>query len=204
MANKIFVSIFVIGLLYSMITNRIDVVVNVLLDSPKSAFFLFIDIYSMLIFWGGMLAIIKNSGLLNILSKYMCILLHPLFKRLDKNSEALKYISMNLIANTLSMGSAATPFGIKAMEELNKLNNYSEEASNEMITFLLINTSGLCIMPTALLSIRSNYNSNNSAEIIPYIFIVSLLCTALAVDRVPAFSLANFLNPSPIEQHRVG
>lgn len=181
MANIIFVTVFLIGLIYSLFTNRADVVVETILSSPKEAFFVFIDIYVLLVFWGGILRIMKDSGLLDTICKYVSKFIHPLFKGLDKDSDALKYISLNFVANMLSMGSAATPFGLKAMDELKRINNNSDVASNEMITFLLINTSGLCLIPTTLLSIRSQAGSINTVAIIPWIMLVSIICTAVTI-----------------------
>lgn len=191
--NKIFISIFIIGLTYSLITNRADIVVDVLLKAPKDAFLLFIEIYVLLIFWGGILQICIDSGLLVVLSRYITYLIHPLFKNIDKNDVALQYISMNYLANFLSLGSAATPFGLKAMDRLNELNNHSKIASNEMITFLLINASGLCVLPTTLIAIRSQYNSNNPVGIIPYIFIISTILTIISIilDKVVRKIAAN-------------
>ena len=181
MANSIFIFIFIFSFIYAVLTGRTDIVVNEILNSPKEALFIFIDIYILLIFWGGILQICKDNGLIDIFSSWISMLIHPLFKRLNRNSDALKYISMNFLANMLSMGSAATPFGLKAMEELQKINPKKDTASDEMITFLLINTSGLCLIPTILISIRSQYNSNNPIAIIPYIMLVSFLCTFFAI-----------------------
>lgn len=186
MINKIFVFIFLVGLIYAGITNRADVVVTELLATPKEAFFLFLDIYVLLIFWGGILEICKDSGLLKSISKWIIFIIHPLFKKIDKDDVALQYISMNLLANFLSMGSAATPFGLEAMKRLDEINNHSDIASNEMITFLLINTSGLCLMPTTLIAIRNEHHSSNPVIIVPYILIISIIITVLAVflDKV--------------------
>ncbi len=181
MINKIFIFIFLVGLIYAGCTNRADIVVTQLLSAPKEAFFLFLDIYVLLIFWGGILQICKDSGLLKVLSRYIICIIHPLFKNLDKEEEALQYISMNFMANMLSMGSAATPFGLLAMKKLDELNNHSEVASDEMITFLLINTSGLCLIPTMLIAIRSQYHSTNPVAIIPYIAVVSTISTILSI-----------------------
>ena len=177
MINIIFVLIFLIGLVYSIFTGRVDVVINSMLATPKDAFFIFVDIYTLLIFWGGMLEICKQSGLLKMITNYISYLIHPLFKKIDIESEAIQYISMNFVANMLSMGSAATPFGLKAMQELDKLNNHSDIASNEMITFLLVNTSGLCLIPTTLISLRNQANSTNPVIIIPYVILISTLTT---------------------------
>lgn len=186
MINKIFVFIFLIGLLYAGITNRADVVITELLTAPKKAFFLFVEIYVLLIFWGGILEICKDSGLLKLISSWIIFIIHPLFKKIDKDDVALQYISMNLLANFLSMGSAATPFGLEAMKRLDEINNHSDVASNEMITFLLVNTSGLCLIPTTLIAIRNEYQSTNPVIIVPYILVISIIIMTLAIimDKV--------------------
>ncbi len=186
MINGIFVVIFLVGLIYSCFTNRLDVVVEVVLGTPKSALLLFADIYALLIFWGGMLEICKQSGLLSLITNYISYILHPLFKKLDRKSEAMQYICLNLVANMLSMGSAATPFGLQAMKELDILNNHSKVASDEMITFLLLNTSGMCLIPTILISLRKQYGSTNPVSIIPYVIVVSVITTMVSIilDRL--------------------
>ena len=99
MINYIFGFVFVIGLIYSIFTNRIDITINALLATPKEALYLFLDIYVSLIFWGGIIEICKSSGLLRIITNYITILIHPFFKKLDKNNEALQYISVNIVSN---------------------------------------------------------------------------------------------------------
>lgn len=186
MINIIFIFIFLLGLIYGCFTNRVSLVIEAMLNTPKEALILFGDIYSLLIFWGGMLEICKNSGLLEVISNYVSFVLHPFFKKLDRKSDAMQYISLNIVANLLSMGSASTPFGLKAMKSLDELNGKKEEASEEMITFLLINTSGLCLIPTVLISIRKQYGSINPVSIIPYVLIVSSITTffSLFMDMV--------------------
>lgn len=171
----------IIGIIYSIFTNRYEDVSNAILKSPVSSFYLFIELYALLIFWGGILEIMKDNGLLKILSKVIIKIIHPLFKKLDKDSLALQYISMNLIANMLSMGSAATPFGLKAMKELQKESENKEEATPEMITFLLINTSGVCLIPTSIIALRSSFNSENPVAIIPLMIIISVIVTICAI-----------------------
>lgn len=181
MINIIFIFIFVVGLIYSLLTGRSSNVINVMLTTPKDAFFIFIDIYALLVFWGGILEICKESGLLKKITYVISKIIHPLFPNIDFDDETMQYISMNYVANMLSMGSAATPFGLKAMQRLDELNNHSNTASYEMVTFLLINTSGLCLIPTTLISLRSQAGSNNPVLIIPYIIIISCLTTFFSI-----------------------
>ena len=181
MANILFIALLLIGIIYSLFTNRFYDVTNVLLESPISSFYLFVEIYALLIFWGGILEIVKDNGLLKILSKLVIKIIHPLFKNLDKDSLALQYIAMNLIANMLSMGSAATPFGLKAMKELQKNSNDKEDATPEMITFLLITTSGVCLIPTTVIAIRNSMGSTNPVAIVTLTIIISIIVTITAI-----------------------
>ena len=184
MINYIFGFIFIIGLIYSIFSNRIDITINALLQTPKEALILFLDIYVALIFWGGIIEICKQSGLLRIITNYISILIKPLFKKLDKDSEAIQYMSVNIVSNLLSISSLGSSFGFKAMKELDKLNEYDEVASEEMITFLLINSSGLCLIPTIVVSVRNQFDSMNSAIIMPYVMVVSsiVLVISLFID----------------------
>ena len=186
MINYIFGFIFIIGLVYSIFTNRIDVTINALLETPKEALILFFDIYVALVFWGGIIEICKQSGLLKMMTNYISVLLHPLFKKLDKDSEALQYMGVNIVSNLLSISSLGSSFGFKAMKELDKMNDYDETASPEMITFLLINSSGICLIPTIVMSVRNQFESTNSAVMMPYVIGISftVLTIQLLIDRM--------------------
>lgn len=140
------------------------------------------DIGALLIFWSGVLEICKQSGFLTFVTKGVTFIIHPLlFKNLDKKSKAMEYISLNLTANILGVGSAATPFGLKAMQELDEINDHDSKASADMITFVTINTSGICIIPSTLISLRETYGSTNSTIVIPYIIIISTLTTLFVI-----------------------
>ena len=181
MINIIFFIVFLIGLVYGIFSGRMEIVLNTLLTAPKSALFVFLDIYAMLLFWGGILEVCRESGLLNKISKGIANIIHPLFPKLKKESLALQYIAMNLVANMLSMGSAATPFGLKAMDELSILNNHSDRASDEMITFMCINASGICLIPTTIIGVLNDNGSKNPTRCIPYIIIISTIVLFIAI-----------------------
>ena len=110
-----------------------------------------IKIFPVMALWLGLMNIAKNSGLLDKLSKKISPILKFLFPEIPKNHESLNYISSNIIANMFGLGNAATPFGLKAMKSLQKLNKNKDIASRSMITFLVINTSGVTIIPTTII-----------------------------------------------------
>jgi spore maturation protein A len=109
-----------------------------------------------------------------------------LFSDIPKNHESLGLISSNMIANLFGLGNAATPFGIKAMKSLQTLNDKKDTATRSMITFLIINTSGLSLIPTTVISLRLMHGSNNPLEIVGAVIVASLasLIFGLILDKI--------------------
>lgn len=120
--------------------------------------------------------IAEDSGLLNIFSRALNPLLSKLFPSIKKENKALGYIASNIAANMLGLGSAATPFGLKAMEELQKENPKKDTATEAMITFLVLNTAGVTLIPTTVIALRIMYKSANPTEII----ITSIIATFIS------------------------
>jgi len=131
--------------------------------------------------WSGLMRIGEKSGLVTSLSRRMRPLLHFLFPRIDPDGKAIEYIAMNFIANILGLGWAATPAGLKAMEELQKLNGGKKIASREMCTFMIINMSSLQLITINIIAYRSQYNSLNPSEIIGPGLFATLISSAVAV-----------------------
>lgn len=181
MIQYIWAFMIIVGIVFSFFNGTTDKVVDVILDSPKTTFNLIIEIGVMMVFFSGILGIAKDGGLLKSINKITKKIIKPLFKDLDENSDAFLYITGNISANLLGLGSAATPMGLRAMEELNKNNENKTRATKEMITLLIINTSGFTLIPTSLIAIRRAYNAQITTQIIPYVIIASLITTALAL-----------------------
>ena len=120
------------------------------------------------------------------ISNLLYPILKHIFKDIPKDHEALSYISSNIAANMLGIGSAATPFGLKAMQSLQKLNNNKQIASKRMITFIVLNTSGFTLIPTTIISIRNMYNSINPSIVVITIILATLTSTffAIIIDKL--------------------
>lgn len=164
MINIIWFLLIIVGISFSLLTGN-ENISNVILNSSNEAFELIKSLLPLIVLWSGIMNIANNSGLLHKFSR----LLYPIFKRLFpsvKNQKALDYISSNIAANMLGLGSVATPFGLKAMEELEKENKKPGVATEAMITFLVLNTSSVVILPMTVLAMRMNYGSNNITGII--------------------------------------
>lgn len=181
MINYIFLSIIIFSLLYGISTDNVMSLNKTILETPKNALKLMADFSAMIIFWNGILGVAKEGGFLKFLTKYIKKIIKPLFKEVPKDSPALDYIAANVAANTLGLGNAATPLGLKAMKELQKINKEKDKASKEMITLMILNTAGFTIMPTTILAIRKSFNAKITVELIPVIIILSFLTTIIGL-----------------------
>ena len=184
MINYIFASFFIIGILYSFYTNT-NISNEMLIASSKSIELIFTMI-PIICLWLGIMNIAKKSGLLDKLAKLITPLLKIIFPEIPKNSPCFSYISINIIMNMLGVGNAATPFGLKAMESLQELNKNKDTASRSMITFIILNTAAVTIIPTTIISLRVLNKSLNPMSIVPYIIITSTLSCiiGLIIDRL--------------------
>jgi len=184
MINYIFASFFIIGILYSFYTNT-NISNEMLIASSKSIELMFTMIPIMCL-WLGIMNIAKKSGLLDKLAKLITPPLKIIFPEIPKNSPCFSYISINIIMNMLGVGNAATPFGLKAMESLQELNKNKDTASRSMITFIVLNTAAVTIIPTTIISLRVLNKSLNPMSIVPYIIITSTLSCiiGLIIDRL--------------------
>ena len=186
MVNIIWSFFIIIGIIGCILTGKIDSLSETTLNSTKEALDMTIKIFPVMALWLGIMNIASKSGLLKRISNKIFPLLHYLFPEIDKNDEVFGYIASNIVANFFGLGNAATPFGIKAMKSLQEKNKNKEEATRSMITFLVINTSGLTAIPTTIIALRMFYGSNNPTEIVLACFIATTFSTicAIIIDRI--------------------
>ena len=185
MINYIWGLFIVVGVLFSII-NGSGSVTNSMLSSGSKAIDMILGIVPLMCLWLGTMKIAEASGLLDIMSKKLSKVVKILFPEIPEGDKAIGYISSNVVMNMLGLGNAATPFGLKAMSELKRLNNNSDVASRSMITFLVINTASVTIVPTTVISLRLANGSINPTEIVPVTIITTFLSTFLAIllDRL--------------------
>lgn len=208
MLNHIWVVMILAGFAYGIITGDLSVMTNSVLEAAGDAVELGITLLGIVAFWCGIMEIAQEAGLLESISRKMWPFIHFLFPNIPKGHESLKAICTNFVANILGLGWAATPAGLKAMEELKKLEeerrnhrqiegcvnrglnsntDISEKVStgwktsNEMCTFLLINISSLQLIPVNIIAYRSQYGSNNPTAIVGPAIIATTISTLVAV-----------------------
>lgn len=181
MINYIWGSFIIIGIVFSMITGNISGINNEIIGSGSKSLELFMSMFPLMIVWSGIMNICKDAGILDMLAKKMRPLFKIIFPELDSDDEALSYIASNLTINMLGIHNASTPFGLKAMELLQKKNKDKTRATRSMITFLVLNTSGVTLIATDVIAVRSLYNSVNPTFILLPTVIVTVTNTILAL-----------------------
>ena len=174
MINKIWFLLVIVGLVFGLLSGNSSLS-EIILNSSYDTWDMVLSVGPLVVLWCGIMNIAENSGLLLKISK----LLTPLLKKIMpsvKNDKAFLYISSNIAANMLGLGSVATPAGLKAMKELDKENKDKNNATEGMITFLVLNTSGVTIIPMTVIALRMGYGSIDPLKII----IPSLIATSVS------------------------
>ena len=177
MLNYLWSGMILIGILFAAFSGKMPDITTAALDSSKEAVTLCITMMGVMSFWTGLMGIAEKSGILKTATVRLSPLIHFLFPELPKDHPAEKPIAANIIANVLGLGWAATPAGLKAMEDLAQLeekrrqtgylkNVPKDTASNEMCTFLILNISSLQLIPVSVIAYRSQYGSVNPTAVV--------------------------------------
>ena len=176
MINYIWFFLIFCGVLVGLLSGNGDAISKAIINSCGNTVTFIIELTGIMCFWCGVMKVAENSGLTEKISKLLKPILKCIFKEAAKDEKALGAIVMNLTANMMGLSNAATPFGIKAMEEMDRLNKNSETASNDMALFLVLNATCIQLVPSTIISIRAACNSANPGIII----LPTLISTATA------------------------
>lgn len=186
MVNIIWMAMLVISIIFAAVTGRMKAVNEAIFEGAKQGVVVSFGLISILVFWLGLMKIAQSAGLLDRLANQFRPLVRRLFPEVPADHPAMGYILSNMIANFFGLGNAATPMGIKAMEELKELNGGQDSASRSMITLLAINTSSLTIVPTTVIAIRMEYESAAPTEIVGTT-IAATACSTIAAILIDRF-----------------
>lgn len=181
MINIIWAALIIIGFGVGFINGNLDAVTNAAIDNAKSAVELAIGLIGVMALWLGIMKIAEDSGLIRVISRILKPVMILLFPDVPPEHPAMGAMIMNISANILGLGNAATPFGLKAMEELQSLNRHKDTATNAMVTFLAINTSSVTLIPASTIAILSAAGGTNSTEIIGPTIIATTISTIAAI-----------------------
>ena len=191
MLNIIWPVFICVSFLYAIFTGRVNEINNGIFESVSDAVNLSITFLGTICLWNGIMEIVKRTTLMEKLTKILSPIIKLLFPELKNNQKAKEEISMNMIANILGLGNAATPLGLKAMKTMQKDNPKKDMLSNSMAMFIVLNTASLQLIPTNVIAIRTSLNSTNVTGIILPVWgativaaIVGIIATKVITKKV--------------------
>jgi spore maturation protein A len=176
MINYIWFFIIIVGIVFGTITGRGEIVSQAIVNSTGSTVELITQLLGLMCLWCGVMRIAEKSGLTYKLSKLLKPILKILFKESSKNPSVMEPMIMNLTSNMMGLSNAATPYGIKTMEAMEKANTNKGTATNDMARFLVLNAACIQFVPTSVISIRAACGSHNPGIII----IPAIITTGIA------------------------
>lgn len=179
--NYIWFLFIVFGAIFGIVSGRGETLSKAIVNSSGSTVELIISLAGIMCLWCGVMRIAQQSGLTDKLSKILRPILKLIFKESSKNDEVMGPMIMNITSNMMGLGNAATPFGIKTMEAMEKENRNKGTATNDMAKFLVLNAACIQFVPTTVLSVRAACGSKNPAIIIPAAIATSITAAVLGI-----------------------
>lgn len=179
MLNIIWPIFIIISFCYAIFSGNINQLNDSIFSSTSESVNLCISLLGTICLWNGIMQIANKTSVIDKLTRVLKPLMKFLFPDIDENSKVHKEISMNIVANMLGLGNAATPLGLKAMKSMQKENKDKNILTNSMITFIVLNTASMQLIPTTVIAIRSSMGSKNPTEIIFPVWIATI-CAAIA------------------------
>ncbi len=178
MLNLVWPIFIIISFSYAIFSGNLQNLNSSIFDSVESAVNLSITMLGTMCLWSGIINVATNTNIMKIMNKMLKPIIRFLFPEIRENKKAQNEISMNMVANILGLGNAATPLGLKAMETLQEENKNKKELSNSMIMLIVINTASIQIIPTTIIAIRSSLGAENPTSIIVPVWIATI-CAAI-------------------------
>lgn len=181
MLNAIWPAFIAISFIYALVSGNIEQASNGIFESAASAVELTLTFFGTICLWNGIMAIAKQTTLMQKITKLLQPIINFLFPELKNNKQAKEEISMNVVANLLGLGNAATPLGLKAMETMQKENPKKDTLTNSMAMFIVLNTASLQIIPTNVIAIRSSLGSTSPSNIIIQVWIATIVAAIVGI-----------------------
>ncbi len=181
MLNKLWPIFIIVSFVYGIFTGRVEQMSNSIFESTANAVQLSITFLGTICLWNGMMEIVRKTSLMEKLTHLLRPAIQFLFPELKQNEKAKEEITLNMIANILGLGNAATPLGLKAMKTMQKDNSKKDTVSHSMAMFIVINTASIQIIPTTVIAIRASLGSNNPSYVIFPIWIATIGAAGVAI-----------------------
>lgn len=181
MLNIIWPLFLIISFVYAIFNGRLEQVNTSVFEGTKSAVELCITLLGTMCLWNGIMKIACKTSIVKKLTKVLTPIMKKLFPDIKRQDKVHEEISMNIIANIMGLGNAATPLGLKAMKSMQKVNNDKKRLSNSMAIFIVLNTASIQLIPTTIIAIRSSLKSNNPTAMIVPIWIATIFAAISAI-----------------------
>ncbi len=181
MMNYVFPILVIFSFVCAAFTGQMNELSASVVEGATNAVELIMRLVAMLCLWGGVMEIADSSGVTRGISRLLSPVIRLIFPRIRKEKDALEAISMNITANILGLGNAATPLGLEAMRRLQQINPDTSRASDEMIVFVVMNTAAMHIIPTTVATFRAQHGSVSPMSILPASFLTSFCALAVAI-----------------------
>ncbi len=179
MLNKIWPVFIIVSFSYAIFSGNLEQLNSSIFESTSDAISLSINLLGTICLWNGIMQVANKTTIIDKLTKILNPIIKVLFPEMRKNKQVQREISMNMIANILGLGNAATPLGLKAMKTMQKENPKKEQLTNSMLVFIVLNTASIQIIPTTVIAIRNSLGSNNPTAIVFPVWIATI-CAAVA------------------------
>ena len=181
MLNIIWPIFIIISFIYAIFNGRVAEVNNSIFESTKQAVELSVSLLGTMCLWNGIMHIASNTKIIKQLNRLLNPIMKKLFPDIKKEEKSYKEITMNIIANIMGLGNAATPLGLKAMKFMQEKNKDKDTLSNSMAIFIVLNTASIQLIPTTVIAIRSSVGSKNPTAIIIPVWIATFLAAIAAI-----------------------
>ncbi len=183
--NMLWMIMIVSSLIYAFFNGQISLIHDACLNVGKETFDFVLPLICTVCFWNGVLYVAREAGMIKVLEKAFHPFLKWLLPDIKDDEETLGYVATNITVNMFGLGSAATPVGLKAMQGMQKHNERKDTATRSMVTFLVLNTAGVTLLPTTLIALRSEFHSLDVTGFMPFAILCTMFASAvgIAVDR---------------------
>ncbi len=181
MLNLVWPFFIIISFFYAIISGNIEKLNSSIFESTSQAIELSISLLGTICLWNGIMQIASKTSLLERLTKFLMPVLKFLFPKLKNNQKIKNEIAMNMVANILGLGNAATPLGLKAMESMQKDNLKKDTLSDSMMMFIVINSASIQLIPTTVIAIRSSLGSENPTQIVLPVWIATFFAAIAGI-----------------------
>ena len=179
--SKIWSFMVIISIVVAIVTGGASIIPDIIMKSSINATENMVKLLGMTCFWSGMFNVLQETSLINKLSSLITKCISGLFDKEEVSDKAMENISLNMTCDMLGVGNAATVYGLKAIEELNKENADKTRANDSIIMFVILNAASIQLIPTGMITLRGMYNSQNPTEIVPWVWLVTVVALIVGI-----------------------